>query len=540
MAYPIPDPESNKRKRGSEDNGSQPPHHPPHHRQLLRQPTPVSSGSAGVLQYFPRPNLERLGLIEGEADTFADILNLMNEYEGALDRQESLAARLGAKLTGPRLLKGIERFFDGPIKTNPPPAPGGHPISWLDVMSFSKTNANEFLLTTLPNGTRCCQFFWKDGRQVEINEDDWRLISTGALDRFSLERPFEEDEVVEMATLDILETRTTFLYKRADEIAARARMLHHRLGNRRRSITRLNKSPDDPNSPYRTLNVLQRSTSGGAAYDLHADLLQQFTAPTAPASPGQVPGGIMSGSSTGQVSPLMYTQSHRTAGQPGRGSIGAASDPGSRVLPDHQTDVLRALITQRTEKLAKGELINPPCDRCRRLRVQCVKHLTACQGCTRKHARCSWKATTEQEVAMIKQEMGIPVDIELEGEREHARIRDNLAADRSQQPLDITPSPRAIEGPSRPSSRGTDQTGIGLGGMYSPKSMPPLRQEAAPERRRTSLPPGPTAPATGRVDAPRETTPRDSMRRAQISSIISGPHESGPPYGTSSQPPARQ
>jgi hypothetical protein len=340
-----------------------------------------------------------------------------------------------------------------------------------------------------------------------------------------------------MATLDILETRTSFLYKKADEVAARARILHHRLGNRRRSITRLNKSPDDANSPFRTLNALQRSSSSGTSYDLHADLLQQFTTPTTPASPGAAPGAATSGNSTGQASPIMHIQPQRTSGQPGRGSIGTVSDPGSRVLPDHQTDVLRALITQKTEKLAKGELINPPCDRCRRLRVQCVKHLTACQGCTRKHARCSWRSATEQEVAMIKQEMGIPVDIELEGERDHSRARDGMAADRSQQQFDVTPSPRAMEGPSRPSSRGADQASVGFGGMYSPKSMPPLRQETPLDRRRTSLPPGPLPALSGRIEAPREATPRDQMRRAHISSIISGPHETGPPYGNSSQPP---
>ena len=30
--------------------------------------------------------------------------------------------------------------------------------------------------------------------------------------------------------------------------------------------------------------------------------------------------------------------------------------------------------------------------------MDCLKNLTACQGCTRKHAKCSWKDVTEQEL----------------------------------------------------------------------------------------------------------------------------------------------
>ncbi|KAL8997094.1 MAG: hypothetical protein Q9169_003530 [Polycauliona sp. 2 TL-2023] len=52
----------------------------------------------------------------------------------------------------------------------------------------------------------------------------------------------------------------------------------------------------------------------------------------------------------------------------------------------------------RMEQLNRGDRVRPPCDRCRRLHMDCLKNLTACMGCTRKHAKCSWKDVNEQEL----------------------------------------------------------------------------------------------------------------------------------------------
>ncbi|KAI9825524.1 MAG: hypothetical protein M1819_000516 [Sarea resinae] len=52
----------------------------------------------------------------------------------------------------------------------------------------------------------------------------------------------------------------------------------------------------------------------------------------------------------------------------------------------------------RMEHLARGDRIIPPCDRCRRLHMDCLKNLTACTGCTKKHAKCSWKDVQEEEL----------------------------------------------------------------------------------------------------------------------------------------------
>lgn len=52
----------------------------------------------------------------------------------------------------------------------------------------------------------------------------------------------------------------------------------------------------------------------------------------------------------------------------------------------------------RMEELPRGERVAPPCDRCRRLHMDCLKNLTACMGCTKKHAKCSWRDVREDEV----------------------------------------------------------------------------------------------------------------------------------------------
>ncbi|PGH28293.1 hypothetical protein AJ80_00184 [Polytolypa hystricis UAMH7299] len=55
-------------------------------------------------------------------------------------------------------------------------------------------------------------------------------------------------------------------------------------------------------------------------------------------------------------------------------------------------------MVSRMEDLQRGERILPPCDRCRRLHMDCLKNLTACMGCTKKHAKCSWKEVKMEEL----------------------------------------------------------------------------------------------------------------------------------------------
>ncbi|KAJ6191141.1 hypothetical protein N7519_001162 [Penicillium mononematosum] len=56
----------------------------------------------------------------------------------------------------------------------------------------------------------------------------------------------------------------------------------------------------------------------------------------------------------------------------------------------------------RMEELQRGERVIPPCDRCRRLHMDCLKNLTACVGCTKKHAKCSWRDVKEEEITAMR------------------------------------------------------------------------------------------------------------------------------------------
>lgn len=76
----------------------------------------------------------------------------------------------------------------------------------------------------------------------------------------------------------------------------------------------------------------------------------------------------------------------------------AASQRASQPQEKDDGGPFKAEMVHRMESLAKGERILPPCDRCRRLHMDCLKNLTACMGCTKKHAKCSWKEVRESEL----------------------------------------------------------------------------------------------------------------------------------------------
>ena len=58
----------------------------------------------------------------------------------------------------------------------------------------------------------------------------------------------------------------------------------------------------------------------------------------------------------------------------------------------------KAEMVSRMELMDRGTRVIPPCDRCRRLHMDCLKNLTACLGCTKKHAKCSWKDVRVEEL----------------------------------------------------------------------------------------------------------------------------------------------
>lgn len=81
----------------------------------------------------------------------------------------------------------------------------------------------------------------------------------------------------------------------------------------------------------------------------------------------------------------------------------------------------KAEMVARMGHLQKGDRVIPPCDRCRRLHMDCLKKLTSCEGCTRKHAKCSWREVREEEI--------------LEGREGHGEDGDEDEDDRGQTPI---------------------------------------------------------------------------------------------------------
>lgn len=412
MASPVPESIGFKRKRSPiEEAATRPP------------PPAVHMGGVTQINYMMQARNEKLRLIEGDIETFSDVLGMIDDYEGqfrlnvlirmtfeshlvilyfhthyfrtaltsigVLQRHESFAANLGAKLVGPLLLKSLEKLFDGPIKVIQPSfALEQTPVTWLDIVTFARTNLSEFVMSDSAQGK--VYRLWIKGGQIEISEDDYRLIMSGAPERMIPTQPVPEDETSELATLNILEVRLTMLIKKADAVASKARQLNYHLKGRKTAILArkaehpgtISESPSQLNfSPQPSSSLNNRSphpVTGDSSSKLQRDLLEQFLS-TERRNSGVYP----SHPKRRSAEPLAE---ERCMSQPM-----TSSDDGIE-------SQLRILMAAKIDRLAKGNVITPPCDRCRRLRFECTKNLTACSACTKKHAKCSWKDVRDGEL----------------------------------------------------------------------------------------------------------------------------------------------
>lgn len=100
----------------------------------------------------------------------------------------------------------------------------------------------------------------------------------------------------------------------------------------------------------------------------------------------------------------------------------------------------------RMETLQRYDRVKPPCDRCRRLEMDCLKNLTACLGCTKKHAKCSWKDVRPEELAEFEKSTEINRD---HFRPEIDRNRD-FRPDLSSPPMTVADVSRAVEESVRP------------------------------------------------------------------------------------------
>ena len=166
------------------------------------------------INYLARQNKETIPLVTVN-EKLPEIARLLNEYDGVIQRHESMAGNLGACPLGPILLKRFERLFDGPpkvLKSN-----GREPgITWLDVVEFAQNNPKQFNLERMRNGIRVCQFYTKQCR-VEISEEDYVLIASGMPQKLIPPQPILEDEEKELGVMDLLDRNLGQVIQLADQ-----------------------------------------------------------------------------------------------------------------------------------------------------------------------------------------------------------------------------------------------------------------------------------------------------------------------------------
>ncbi|KXL44747.1 MAG: hypothetical protein FE78DRAFT_149629, partial [Acidomyces sp. 'richmondensis'] len=383
-------------------------------------PAKVSKTGGGhqlSINYLSRHSQEDLPLLNKD-DTLPNLLHLLTAYSNVLDRHESLASNLGARPLAPILIKRFERCFDAPPKivashhkgSSTNPEDSAHTITWLEVIEFARSHPSQFTLSTFSEGRRVCQFYYPQKQlRVQVNEDDFLFINSGRCQELIPPLPIWEDEEKEVGTCDVLEAKLRELTNAADMVAARTRQLSHRLKGRRAAI-------------------LDRRAEGGSGTPAKAAPSQTTTAPPASSGSGFV--AVNSGSNdrvasaTPSLSPIpvsafpndvsYYTTEGSSATQQPTPSGHRSSASGfgygsghapikhnfSRPLPQalESAQPFRPLCQAHMDSLPRGHRVIPPCDRCRRLRMDCVKNLTSCAGCTKKHARCHWKDVSRDEL----------------------------------------------------------------------------------------------------------------------------------------------
>jgi hypothetical protein len=180
-------------------------------------PPPKSAKTSNhlAINYLARQNPEDLPLISHD-DPLHNILLLLTDYHGVLDRHESMAFNLGARPLGPILIKRFERLFDGPPKVLKCHGKEGTTVSWLDVVEFARSKPEQFTLGQMSEGVRVCQFYTKQCR-VQISQEDHVLITSGVPQKLIPPQPVIEDEEKELGTLEILETNLHSIYQMADQ-----------------------------------------------------------------------------------------------------------------------------------------------------------------------------------------------------------------------------------------------------------------------------------------------------------------------------------
>lgn len=176
---------------------------------------PKTQGGHLQINYLARQYTDTIPLITSD-DNLPSLLSLIGDYDGVLQRHESMAGNLGARPLGPILIKRFERLFDGPPRVLKSHGKEGNTIGWLDVVEFARNKPEQFNLEKMRDGVRVCQFYTRQCR-VEITEEDFQLIASGLPQKLIPPQPILEDEEKELGTLEILEKNLTHVVQLADQ-----------------------------------------------------------------------------------------------------------------------------------------------------------------------------------------------------------------------------------------------------------------------------------------------------------------------------------
>lgn len=310
------------------------------------------------------------------------------------------------------MLKGVDKFFEGPVRIIPQ-QPYAHTIKWTDILQHARTSPQDFVPTTLRDGTRVCYFYY-NGFKVEISDVDWQVICSGILERLPWNRSMAVDELAEVATVNLLQQRSCVLYYKACEIAEAARELYHGTTQRKLAIPRYwEQSQSVDAGPLISPSNLQ---APAPSYEQQPDMPGQCV--TSSPSPSVAASGAGAGASadTGAVSGSgAGSGSGSGSGTSASASISAGPSKNSRsprspeCSPNKREtraakrkreairDAIQPTMIQKMARLHRGDEIRPACDRCRRLNMYCFKNLTACVGCEKRHAKCTWKGAPDED-----------------------------------------------------------------------------------------------------------------------------------------------
>ncbi|RMZ74862.1 hypothetical protein DV737_g5674, partial [Chaetothyriales sp. CBS 132003] len=397
---------------------------------------PRTSGQLQI-NYLARQHKETIPLVTVKLQ-LPEILRLIGEYDGVLQRHESMAGNLGACPLGPILLKRFERLFDGPPRILKSHARDAN-VTWLDVVEFARNKPEQFNLEKMRNGIRVCQFYTKQCR-IEISEEDFVLIASGMPEKLIPPQPIPEDEQKELGVLDLLDRNLGQVIQHADQVSARARQLTHKMKNRLNSI----EQPQSPLVGFTPVNARQSLAHGaeelfrgsspgnvtyingrsikGASATERAEMMKQFMSVSerdgAAAGADHARRQSLSAVRQGLPPAALDTRPRAdslemmasSALKQNLSTVAIPNTPASLMpqikaaVPDRDDGgPFKTEMVQRMESMQRGERVIPPCDRCRRLHMDCLKNLTACMGCTKKHAKCSWKDVRQEELGESEQ-----------------------------------------------------------------------------------------------------------------------------------------